>query len=303
MSFPLSAVYLTEKKVDDVNKMPRNLQEEGSANFKYVSLSNGAESIYSNDSKLEEIDEQKNTDQKLPDTASKQKSSGFYYVNKSGFVQSVKPKSMKFSEKNTTTTTTTAIQSKTDQKANQLICTNLILEVYKNNKDAKVDEKRVSIDQALSQEAVACHRSENRSVPDEMHPCNSFSTLNASSAGSLMERDNSGNILINTNLTIEEPYIEISHDHVKYINLFSILCCWCFPITGLVALFYSRLTKKYYDMRDMPRAKKFLNRSEWMLMLTFFFGLTFIALGFAILETNLFKSANSNIFSHRNLIH
>ena len=64
----------------------------------------------------------------------------------------------------------------------------------------------------------------------------------------------------------------ITKDHIKYINLFSILCCWCFPITGLIGIFYSMLTRKYYKQRDLRKAKKYLRKAEWSLILTFLFG-------------------------------
>ena len=66
---------------------------------------------------------------------------------------------------------------------------------------------------------------------------------------------------------------EITKDHIKYINLFSILCCWCFPITGLIGIFYAILTRKYYNKSDLRQAKKFLRKSEWCLILTFLFGM------------------------------
>ena len=259
------------------------------SNLDYISLSHQSErlSFYSNDSRVDD-DTKSNNDQKLPDYSKRnkenfQETNDFFYVNKNGFIQSIKPsKSKKAFVKNESSSDT---QSKNNQKTNQLICTNLILEVYKNNKEAKVEEKRVAI------EEDAC-LSEHRVVPGEMHPCRSFSTLNESSTNSLIERDIHGNIIINTNLTMEEPYIDITYDHVRYVNIFSLLCCWCFPITGIASIVFSRLTKKYYNMRNMQQAKKYLNRAEWLLMLTFFFGLTLLALIFAFLESSIFKSAS-----------
>ena len=260
-------------------------------NYKYKSLNN-VSSSYSNDSRLDEEETQtqmvkSNSDQKLPDAASQNSNSnGFYYVNKKGFVQSVASPDKSEARKNKN-------QQVLGDKTNPLICTNLILEVYKNNKESKKQEAKVD-------------KNSNRSVPNQEFDL-SMSSLNASTNNnSLVQRDLNGHVLINTNLTIQEPNIDISYDHVKYINLFSILCCWCFPFTGLVAIFYSRLTKKFYNMRDMEKAKKYLNRSEWMLMLTFFFGLTLIAVMFALLEAHLFKSVphgrlNGGIFHTRSL--
>lgn len=92
------------------------------------------------------------------------------------------------------------------------------------------------------------------------------------SNNSLVSREQNGDVVINTSMTVQEQSILITSDHIKYINLFSILCCWCFPITGIVGIFFARLTKKYYNTRDLVNAKKYLKRSEWALVLTFFFG-------------------------------
>jgi hypothetical protein len=277
-------------------------------NFNYVSLTNQSDpsaSFYSNESKLEENlnneDEKKSnhsSDQKLPEASidtnqqQQQKQSqpernagGFFFVNSNGFSQKIKTagKQQKPQPQQPQTI---------ESQQNQLICTNLILEVYKNNKaDAKADEKRTS--------------DQGRTVPSsQMQTSQSASTLNESSMTGLLERDIHGNVLsIHTQLSIDEENIAITYDHVKYINIFSILCCWCFPFSGLVGIYYSRLTKKYYNMRDMQRAKKFLNRAEWLLMLTFFFGLTLIAIGFACLESTVFKSSTADPKFPRFFIH
>ena len=291
MSFPANVQMSKNNEDADLNMQPMSLRAAsrgigGDSSFNYISLSH-----HQSDENDDMFDEAKsNTDQKLPDhqhhnhTKSK---SDFFYVNKNGFVQSVKTSKKPTTTKAANRNSDMSSQMKTNQNANQLICTNLILEVYKNNKDAKVEEKRMS----RSEKEEEAHRV----VPGEMHPCrSSFSTLNESSTNSLIERDIHGNIIINTNLTLEEPHIDITYDHVRYVNIFSLLCCWCFPITGIASIIYSRLTKKFYNMRDMQQAKKYLNRAEWLLMLTFFFGLSLLALGFAFLESNIFKSVSHN---------
>jgi hypothetical protein len=78
--------------------------------------------------------------------------------------------------------------------------------------------------------------------------------------------------LVNEYENDDEDDANITKDHIKYINLFSILCCWCFPITGLIGIFYSMLTRKYYKQRDLRKAKKYLRKAEWSLILTFLFG-------------------------------
>lgn len=109
---------------------------------------------------------------------------------------------------------------------------------------------------------------------------------------SLITQQNNGAVRINTNLVIQEPNIEITYEHVKYINIFSLLCCWCFPFTGILSIIFARLTKKYYKLRDLTKAKRYLNRSEWMLIATLFFGLTIIAIFFAWLQHNYFSDLN-----------
>lgn len=113
----------------------------------------------------------------------------------------------------------------------------------------------------------------------------------------LLTRDLHGNVYTNLNFADADSDAEaasrelvITPDHVKYVNLFSILCCWCFPLTGLLSIFFARKTKRYYDANEMIRAKWYLNRAEWMLLLTFFFGLTLIATGFALFEVFWFNS-------------
>ena len=130
MSFPSTGLYTCERSSDDTHAHTK-ASHDGS--FKYVSLSNdGPASLYSNDSRILEESEVRNTDQKLPDSSaghgkssqkSRPKSTSAFYVNKNGFVQPVK------SAKSSSNDKKTATQSKNDQKTNQLICTNLILEV------------------------------------------------------------------------------------------------------------------------------------------------------------------------------
>ena len=99
---------------------------------------------------------------------------------------------------------------------------------------------------------------------------------------------------INTSLAIEEPNIEITYDHVKYINIFSILFCWCFPFTGIVSIIYARLTAKHYKLRDLNKASAYLKRSEWMLIATFFFGFTLISIFFTYMQHYVFTDLKAN---------
>jgi len=263
----------------------RQSGEEGT--FKYTALINRSPSVYTNEEEAS-VDEnhlnseksskmvKSDSDQKLPDSTR----DSYIYVNKNGFpVQSkvLSPNIVINDSKH-------AIGFNNEQ--NPLMCTNLLLEMYKNNKDNLTSNAK-NLENHLNPNSDQL--SVNRSVPN--HDCNSsMSSVNISSNNSLVRRDSNGNIQINTNLTIQEPTVDINYDHIKYVNIFSIMCCWCFPITGILSIFYSRLTKRYYEMRDMEKAKKYLGKSEWMLLLTFFFGFTIIAIVFALMEAFLFKT-------------
>lgn len=190
-------------------------------------------------------------DQKLPQTETVvlPTRNSFYYVNKNGYASEnlLSPKAGFNNIKKV------------------LDCSNPIMSDHFLIQMSKIENENVMTNNDLDSRSVT------RSVPsDETVSFNH--SLDQTSNQSLVHREHNGDVVINTNLTIQEPNIEITSDHIKYINLFSILCCWCFPITGLMSVFYSRMTKKYYNMRDLVNAKKYLKRSEWTLIATFFFG-------------------------------
>jgi hypothetical protein len=225
------------------------------------------------------------SDQKIPDFAVA-KDLEFVYVNRNGLATKshvsitppgpVRPKSAKI--------------NKLDMRnldSNPVICTDLILEMYKNNKGVlanEINEAKMNVNSQHQMDRLSV----SRSVPNHNR---SFNSLNLSPDNSIMQRDVRGNVMINTNMAISEPNnLDISYDHVKYINIFSFLCCWCFPLTGICSIIYARLTKKYFNRRDLVQAKKYLNKSEWFLILTFFFGFTLISIGFCVLEFYWFKN-------------
>ena len=105
-----------------------------------------------------------------------------------------------------------------------------------------------------------------------------------------MLQTNEGQVLhINTSILINEDYVNIKYDHVNSLSLIAILCCWCFPFTGIPALIYTYLMKKYYKMQNMALAKRYLNKAEKLVLITFFFGFTLIAIFFAILQVYFFN--------------
>lgn len=234
-------------------------------------------------------------DQKLPDSS--ENLSSFIYVNKNG--KAVKSQVLN-SPTNNSNNTGRSNQQARDQmvveseKKNPLICTDFLLQSY-NNKVDNVNELNLHSNQKKADANTSLTSTDaqsiGRSVPSHNN-YQSFTTLNNSSSSSLVRRDDNGNVLINTSLTIEEPNLDINYDHIKYVNLFGILCCWCFPFTGIFAVIFSRLTKMHYIKREMGKARKYLNRAEWMLMLTFFFGFTLIAIGFAVLESFYLRTAD-----------
>lgn len=114
----------------------------------------------------------------------------------------------------------------------------------------------------------------------------------ASSTTSLVKTNRDGYIEINTNTMLNEEHIDIKYEDVKYLSIVIMLFCWCFPCTGLPALIYSRLMHKYYKLREMAIAKKYLKKAEKFLMLTFIFGLSLLAILFAILQGHFFNNKN-----------
>lgn len=270
-------------------------------NYKYTTLINRSPSNMSSNTALGEDEDslnknglnvdgksgkmvKSNSDQKIPENSDKNKQASYFYVNKNGFpVHSHVTSPKHFGDD--------LKKDKTNPEKNTVICTDLLLEVYKSNKETLTsDSNKLNSERSnfLNQD----RQSVGRSVPNLDNQ--SLSSLNLSSNNSLVQRDTNGNVIINTNLTIQEPNIDFNSDHVKYINLFSILCCWCFPITGIISIIFARLTKKYYDLRDIAKAKKYLNRAEWMLILTFFFGCTLIAIAFAMMEAFWLKTGSNN---------
>ena len=65
---------------------------------------------------------------------------------------------------------------------------------------------------------------------------------------------------------------ELRKNYINCINIFSMLLCVICPITGLLSIYYSKKSKKYFEMKDVESTKKSLNKSEWMLIFTFFLG-------------------------------
>lgn len=215
------------------------------------------------------------SDQKIPET------SKFIYVNKNGHAvesQMSPPTSRKANEN----------PVKYIPKGNEVVCNAFLVELAKSGTDGYTQLN--SAYQPLREE-----RSNGRHVPavgDDLDKSNNSSQLN----NSLVTHQNNGGVRINTSFAVQEPTVQITYDHVKYINIFSLLCCWCFPFTGIFSVIYARITAKYYNMRDLDKAKKYLKMSEWFLIATFFFGFTLIAAGFAYMQHVYFTELKSKGF-------
>ena len=160
-----------------------------------------------------------------------------------------------------------------DQKL-PIVYTKLI----KFNLNEDKEAKRLNIRQSTNED-------NNHSVP--MNILNNSIT---SSNPSIVQ-----NVEIDTSVLMNEDLIDIKHDHVRYLGLVSILCCWCFPFTGIPALIYTQLMKKFYGINDMIRAKRYLVIAEKLVLMTFFFGFTLIAITFAVVQVYFFDlNLNSN---------
>lgn len=224
------------------------------------------------------------SEQKLPTMST------FAYVNKYGMATKTQISPPKRVNKISPALESTALSPKA--KNSEMICNGILVELAKSGAKKDGYSRLVSYDS---------FDSTGRSVPIvESRDLNKSDSFNEKHNNSLVQQTNYGT-RINTSLTIQEPNIDITYEHVKYANLFSILCCWCFPFTGILGIIYARLTAKYYNSRDLDKARKYLKRSEWMLIATFFMGFTIIAIGFAYMQhqfmTSL-KGSGSNFEYH-----
>lgn len=210
------------------------------------------------------------SDQKLPNASS------FIYVNKNGHAvqaQVTSPKRQYPIEK--------PDLSKIVPKGNEMICNAFLVQLAKSNVN-KENYSQLKTDYESFKDVestVPTIGNENLNKSDSLNE--------KSPNNSLVQQTNQG-LRINTSLAIDEPNVEITYDHVKYINIFTVLFCWCFPFTGIAGIVYARLTAKYYKLRDLNKANFYLKRSEWMLIATFFFGFTIISIGFTYLQHYVF---------------
>jgi cytochrome b561 len=64
--------------------------------------------------------------------------------------------------------------------------------------------------------------------------------------------------------------------HINCIHIISILLCVLCPVTGILGIYFSKKTKKYFEENDLEKAKKNLKKSEWLLIATIFCGAVFL---------------------------
>jgi len=284
-------VFVPDLRQADSTNDRYNSNSNNNYQYKYQSLSNSSMSNSEgslnlceapNDHLKTECKLVKSTsDQKLPESAASVPiviPQSFVYVNKNG--QAIKTKVPlpinpgKRCDENS--------NSRLASNSGEMLCNSFLVELAKstdNNGYAQLKnyEPRKS--------------SNGRSVPT-INVNGELNRSETSHDNSLITPQNNGEYRINTSLAIQEPNIEITYEHVKYINIFSMLCCWCFPFTGILSIIFARMTKKYYKMRDLTKAKRYLNRSEWMLIATLFFGLSIIAILFAYIQHTYFTDLN-----------
>ena len=265
------------RQTDDITRTESYLDNEY-ASFQYVSLANRFSSIHNSSESLNFSSSnnkddhntsyafsaskmrRNDSDQKLPDNNQKFQ----YNFNRIGLTSQnqITPSKINDSQES----------FNLNNESGQLICNNFLTMMSNNLNEVNESNQKSS-----------CKKLGLRSVPSQ-----SMSYSYVSSNNSLVQVESNQEVTINTNLTmIQDANIDITYDHIKYINLFSILCCWCFPISGLVSIYFSRMAKQYFKKRDHEKTKKYLKRSEWMLIMTFLFGFTLLAIGFAFFKIYL----------------
>lgn len=222
------------------------------------------------------------SDQKLPEAQSQ----SYYYVNKNGHAVKtlVSPAQKEHAP-------IASDMNRMMVAPSGMLCNSFLVDLAKTNNSTDGYTQLKS--------AYESHKNpQSRNVPSSEN--GDLSRNDNSVNTSIVTEQVNGGVRINTNLAIDEPNVEITYDHVKYINIVAMLCCWCFPFTGIASIVYARLTSKYYTARDLTKAKFYLKRSEWMLIVTFFFGLTLFALGVAFFQDYVFsdmKIRHSSFFS------
>lgn len=274
--------------VPEVRQTDTQIEKYNTNNgFKYQSLSNSLSNSEGSLNNCETIHEgsknnylnsngklvKSTSDQKLPDKSS-QKS--FTYVNKNGqLIKSSMPDHDRSNKREN------GLESSNGQ---EMLCESFLVNMAKSNNN-KDDLKRMNNDNNK------IRNFNTRSVPTAGYLNSSESGNNDSTIGNNIVTQDKDVIRINTSITQQETNIEVTYEHVKYINMFSLLCCWCFPFTGILSVIYARLTAKYYNMRDLKKAQRYLKYSEWMLIATFFMGFTIIACVFAYIQHYVFSDS------------
>jgi hypothetical protein len=119
----------------------------------------------------------------------------------------------------------------------------------------------------------------------------SISSLNVSSLSSKSSLSASTSIASsNFTVVVQDATIDTTREHIKFMGVFSLLCCWCFPFTGLASIFYTRRTRLFYKSQDFVRARQALNTSEWLMLATVCFGVLSLSFGLLLLEVYVFHA-------------
>jgi hypothetical protein len=69
-------------------------------------------------------------------------------------------------------------------------------------------------------------------------------------------------------IALNEPTME----NIQRLNFLSLFFCWFSPFTGIFALIYSRRIKNYANNDNMSKAKEYMERANFLVLLTVVIG-------------------------------
>jgi hypothetical protein len=110
--------------------------------------------------------------------------------------------------------------------------------------------------------------------------------------------NNSSSIKMSSN---DEQIINISYDNLKLLNLFTYLCCFCFPVTGILSIVYSSLAKKYYKLHNWRKTRDYLKKTEYTLLFTLMLGIMSFSFIFLVFEYYIFNPTANFIDSNNQI--
>jgi hypothetical protein len=118
----------------------------------------------------------------------------------------------------------------------------------------------------------------------------SVSSLNISSASSKSTISN------NITVIVQETSMDRTGAQIKFVSILSVLCCICFPITGIWSIFYSRKTRDLYELHEIVKARVSLSKTEYTLVVTIFLGVISLSIGLLLIELYFIRPVDDNSF-------